>query len=79
VTLEHKAKKSDGMKMYRLKDYKNLSKDQSFREFPKTTSRKSSLLDLSNSQIDKSSPHLEDEKLKTIRKERPAAASNGKS
>ena len=48
LTFEKKAKVPEGMKKYRLKDYKNMTKDKSFREF-KSTTRKSSLLELSPS------------------------------
>lgn len=56
AVLEHKAKKLEGVKMYRLKDYKNLSKEKSFQEFPKASSRKSSMLDLSASNNDSPKP-----------------------
>jgi len=30
VTLEHKAKKLDGLRQYRLNDFKNIAKEKSF-------------------------------------------------
>lgn len=52
ITREHKAKKLEGLKMYRLKEYQTFSKDKSFREFPKSTSKKSSLLNVSSSEAE---------------------------
>lgn len=50
VTFEHKAKRSEGLKMYRLKDYKNLTREKSFQDYGlKTITHKSTLLDLSAS------------------------------
>ena len=51
VTLEKKAKKLEGIRNYRLKDYKELTKEKSFKEFSLTTPKKSkgSVFELSQS------------------------------
>ena len=51
VTLENKAKKLEGIRNYRLKDFKELTKEKSFKEFPKTTPKKHSMFELSKTPL----------------------------
>ena len=81
VTLERKAKKLEGVRQYRLNDYKKLTKDKSFQEFSHTPAKQNSLFELSLTPLEKPPmmENTEDLKSKTVRVERSMPQTRGKS
>jgi hypothetical protein len=47
VTLEHKIKKLEGLRSYRLTDYKKLTQEGGFKEYKLATPKKNSMFELS--------------------------------
>lgn len=47
MTLEHKKKKLEGMRNYRLTDYKKMTKEEGFKEYQLVTPKKNSMFELS--------------------------------